>query len=84
MKTATGPDLPVWNGKPGQEPTDTINLSVEDKQNPVLTSPQELAFFTAQPGQTTISPQMTALGGGTASATNGNGQVTQSTLVAGL
>ncbi len=84
MKSATGPDLPVWNGQPGQEPTDTINLSVEDKQNPVLTSAQDLAFYTASSGQTTITPLMTGLGGGTASATNGNGQVSQSTFVGAL
>jgi len=83
MKSATAPDLPPWNGRPGQEPTDTIDLSVEDKQNPVLSSTQDLAFYTAQAGgQTTTTPLMTGLGGGTASATNGNGQVTQSTFVA--
>ena len=63
-----GADLPVWNGKPGQEPTDTIDLSVEDKQNLVLTSAQDLAFYTAQAAQTTLTPTMTGLGGGVASA----------------
>src|SRR5262249_3675719 len=75
------PDLPPWNGQPGQEPTDTVPLTVEDKQNPLLTSAQDLAFFTATPGHTTITPLMTATGGGSASASNGNGQVTQSTFV---
>jgi hypothetical protein len=82
MKSATAPDLPPWNGQPNQEPSETIDLSTEDQQNPILTSAQELSFFTAQAGQTTITPLMTALGGGVASASNGNGQVTQSTFVA--
>src|SRR5262249_51618001 len=64
MKSATAPDLPPWNGQPGQEPTATVNLSVEDKQNPVLTDPQSLAFYTASSGQSAITPLMTALGGG--------------------
>jgi hypothetical protein len=84
MKSASVPDLPPWNGVSGQQPTSTVNLSVEDKQNPVLTSAQDLAYYTAQSGHTTITPVMTATGGGTASATNGNGQVTQSTFVAAL
>jgi hypothetical protein len=82
MKSATGQDLPPWNGQPGQQPAETIDLSVEDKQNPVVTAAQELAFFTAQPGQTTTTPLLTALGGGTATVENGNVQVSQSTLVA--
>jgi hypothetical protein len=81
MKSATAPDLPAWNGKPGQEPSDTIDLSVEDKQNPILTSAQDLAFYMAQGAQTTVTPTMTGLGGGVASASNGNGQVSQTTLV---
>jgi hypothetical protein len=84
MKSATAPDLPPWNGKPGEQPTDTVNLSVEDKQNPVLTAPQDLSFYTAQAGQSTITPLMTATGGGTASATNGNAVITQSTFVAAM
>jgi hypothetical protein len=83
MKSATAPDLPAWNGQPGQEPTDTIDLSVEEKQNPVLTSAADLAYYTAQSGQTTITPTMTALGGGVGGATNGNGQVSQATFAAG-
>jgi hypothetical protein len=82
MKSATAPDLPPWNGQPGQEPTDTVNLAVEDKQNPALTSPQDLAFYTAQPGKSTITPLITATGSGSASASNGNGSVSQSTFVA--
>ena len=27
MKSATAPDLPVWNGQPGQQPSETVNLS---------------------------------------------------------
>src|SRR5262249_7337419 len=84
MKSATAPDLPIWNGQPGQEPSETVALSVEDKQNPVLTAAQDLSYYTAQSGQTTISPHMTATGGGVATATNGNGQVSQSTFVAAL
>jgi hypothetical protein len=81
MKSATAPDLPVYV-PPGQPPSETVDLSTSDQQNPILTSAQELAFFTAQGGQTTITPLMTGLGGGTASATNGNGSVSQSTFVA--
>jgi hypothetical protein len=84
MKSATAPDLPPWNGKPGQQPSETVDLSVEDKQNLLETSAQELAFFTAQAGQTTTTPLMTGLGGGVASASNGNGSVTQSTFVSTL
>ena len=84
MKSAMGADLPVWNGQPGQEPSETIDLSSEDQQNPVLTAAQDLAFFTAQPGgPSTTTPLMTAIGGGAASAMNGSGQVSQSTFVAG-
>jgi SdrD B-like domain len=82
MKSATGTDLPAWNGKPGQEPSETIDLSVDDKQHPILSALQDLAFFTARSGQSTTIPPMTAIGGGTASANNGNGQVSQSTFVA--
>jgi hypothetical protein len=82
MKSATAPDLPPWNGVPGEEPTTTVNLSVEDKQNQALTSSQDLSFYTATSGQSMLTPLMTALGGGTASASNGNGEVTQTTLVA--
>jgi hypothetical protein len=81
MKSATAPDLPVWNGQPNQQPTDTINLSVEDKQNPILTDAQSLAFYTAQSGQSTITPTMTGLGGGSGTATNGNAQISQTTFV---
>jgi hypothetical protein len=81
MKSASVPDLPPWNGQPGQEPTASVDLSVEDKQNPVLNSPQDLAFYTASQGHSTITPLMTATGGGVASASNGNGQVSQSTFV---
>lgn len=81
MKSAVAPDLPPWNGRPGQEPTATVNLSVEDVRAPVLSSAADLAFFTARPGQATITPTITGLGGGTASASNGNGQVSQTTFV---
>ena len=45
MKSATGTDLPPWNGQPNQEPSETINLSTEDKQNPILTSAQDLLLL---------------------------------------
>ena len=84
MKSATAPDLPVWNGQAGQQPTDTINLSVEDKQNPVLTDAQSLAFYTATSGQSTITPTVTGLGGGSGTATNGNASISQSTFVGAM
>ena len=79
-KSGTGADLPGNGTTPGAPPSDTIDLTAEDKQDPVLTSAQDLAFFTAGSGQTSITPTMTATGSGTASATNGNGTVTQSTF----
>ena len=81
-KSGSGADLPGNRSTPGPPPSDTIDLTAEDKQDPVLTSAQDLAFFTAGSGQTSITPTMTATGSGTASASNGNGTVTQSTFAA--
>ena len=81
-KAGTGQDLPPASTKNGAVNSDTIDLAVSDPRHSVLESTLDLAFFTASAGRTEILPTLTALGSGNASASNGNGMVSQNTFVA--
>ena len=55
-KSGTGMDLPPYRVTPAGVPTDTIDLSVHDQKDSVLTSAEDLAFFSASSGQAAITP----------------------------